>query len=270
MDDAIGAVIQKLQELGLEENTIIIYSGDHGPCEDKGTIYQGGTRIPCVMQWKAQMPGGRRVTALCQNIDWLPTFVEAADAEISEDMTVDGRSLMPVLKGETYEVPGREDLFFEHGYARGVRTARWKYMAYRLPEHIMEQMRAGKFTRAPDHSGSSSDVAKCLSVERHPAFFEPDQLYDLVNDPGEQCNLAYDPAYEDKLKEMRERLRSYLDTFANPYPLDEVSDFFFSETFQKLTEPYNDKTCLNELLWWTRKWHHRPEEVDILREKTGS
>lgn len=261
MDDAIGMVVKRLRELGVEENTIIIYSSDHGPCEDKGTVYQGGVRIPCVLQWKEKVPANRHVTAMAQNIDWLPTLAEAAGADLPDDMVTDGKSLMPVLTGERADLPGREDMYFEHGYSRGLRTKRWKYISWRLPDEIIDQMKSGQQDRACNHSGSFRDIATCLTVERHPDFFQPDQLYDLVADPEEEHNLADDPAYADVLEAMQDRLRTYLESFDNPFPLDDVPDYMTSEEFHELARPYSSRDGMDELLWWTRKWHHRPEDV---------
>lgn len=263
MDDAIAAVREAVRRLGLEEDTVFIYSSDHGACEDKYTLYQGGTRIPGVMCWPAGIPGGRTVGALCQHIDWLPTLAEAAGATIPDDMRVDGTSFLPVVSGSAHETPGRDDLYFEYGHARAVRTQRWKYLAVRLPEASIESMRAGEVERALNHRGSL-DIATCLSVERHPDYFATDQLYDLVNDPGERHNLANDPAYAPVVDEMRTRLARYLDTFEHPYPLDRPPDpFFATPEFADLCRPYENKDRMNEVLWWRKKWHHRPGEVEL-------
>jgi arylsulfatase A-like enzyme len=261
MDDAIGTVLDRLAAHGLLENTIVVYTSDHGACEDKSTVYQGGVRIPCVLQWPGVAAPGRRVTALAQNIDWVPTFAEIAGAEIPEGMVLDGASLLPVLEGRTHRVPGRDSLYFEFGHARAVRTDRWKYLAYRLPEERLAAMREGRVERACDHNGTTGDVAKCLSLARHPDFFAPDQLYDLANDPDERHNLAGDPAYAEILAEMRRRLQGYLETFEHPYPLEREQPFLQTEAFRRLSEPYRRWEGMEDLLWWTRRWHHRPEDV---------
>ncbi|MCF7853153.1 MAG: sulfatase-like hydrolase/transferase [Candidatus Pacebacteria bacterium] len=272
MDDAIGALLERLRKLHVLENTIVIYSSDHGACEDKATVYQGGTRIPCVLQWRQSVPPARHVTALTQNIDWVPTLAAAAGTPIPDGMALDGRNILPLLTGETCEVPDRDDLYFEHGYARAVRTARWKYMAYRLPQGLIDTMHAGDCERACNPNGSFNDVAKCLSVERHPDFFDPDQLYDLAADPGERYNLADDPAYAEVLEEMRQRLRRYLDTFDQPFPIDQRQAFIYTQEFARLTEPYRSLDALHDLRWWRRRWHHRPHEVkyNFPRDPRGS
>ncbi len=267
MDDAIAAVMQKVRDAGQWDNTIFIYTSDHGACEDKSTIYQGGVHIPCVMQWPGVITFGRTISALCQNIDWLPTFAEIAGADVPDDIVVDGASLVPLLRGETHEVDGREDLYFEFGHTRGVRTPRWKYIAFRLPPDSLDKMKHGEYDRACDHNGHTFDVAKCLCVERHPDFFAADQLYDLTADPDETRNLAGDPVYADVLQEMQDRLRRYLHTFEHPFDLNRRQPFLTTDAFAELTLPYAGRDGLNDLRWWTRKWHHRPEDVLTTAER---
>ncbi len=86
-------------------------------------------------------------------------------------------------------------------------------------------------------------------------------MYDLSRDPGERHNLADDPAYAPELQQMRRRLRRYLDGFANPYPLEERQEYLFSEHFAELTKPYHALDELEELIWWRKRWHHRPQDV---------
>ena len=154
-------------------------------------------------------------------------------------MKVDGKSLAPLLKGESNSAV-REDLYFEFGYARAVRTTRWKYIAYRLPPSILEPVKNGKVEMLYTQYGQAikPDVVKPTlltpTLQKFPHYFEPDQLYDLENDPNELKNLAGEPGCSKILTEMRERLRSYLKTFPCPFPLDNSDPFFSSERFGKL------------------------------------
>jgi len=263
LDDAVGAVMHALRRHGLEDDTIVIYCSDHGACEDKATVYQGGTHIPCVLQWPGRIAGGRRVTALAQHVDWLPTFAALAGASIEAG---DGVDLSPLLLGErigraTADSEGCDALYFEHAYSRAVRTDRWKYIAYRLPEQVLTKLREGRCERAPSHSGSDAGSALCLSLERHPHYFEPDQLYDLAADPGERHNLAFDPAYSQIVADMRQRLARYLATFDHPFPLDRVDTFHTEPGYDRLIERQYSRNTLDKQIWWRRRWHHRPEEV---------
>ena len=164
MDDAVGAVLDKLRSLGLEGNTLVIFSGDHGPSlGGKFTTYQRGTRIPFTAQWLDRIPAGRVVDELTQNIDFLPTLLDAAGADAPEGMVLDGQSLLPLLSGSQDHLPGRDDLYFEFGYTRACRTRKWKYIA----------------------------SPKIAPWEKNKKNFKPrpPELYDLSNDPSEKKNI---------------------------------------------------------------------------------
>ena len=241
MDDAVGAVLARLRGLGIEGNTIVIFSGDHGPSlGGKFTTYQRGMRIPFIAQWPGRIPAGRVVRDLTQNIDFLPTLLDAAGAEAPEGMVLDGRSLLPLLTGAQDALPDRDDLYFEFGYTRSVRTRRWKYIAWRLPRPMLDDLQSGETKALCTHYGlelPAETVRPSLitaSLLNYPHYFDADQLYDLENDPCERTNLAGEEAYASVLSDMKERLGKYVDTFDRPFPLSEVDGFYSSERFEEL------------------------------------
>jgi len=257
MDDAVGAVLQRLRELGIEERTLVIFSVDHGPSlGGKFTTYQRGTRIPFCAQWKGTLPAGRVVSALTQNVDFLPTLLDIAGADAPAEMTLDGRSLLPLMTGEQDDLPGRNDLYFEFGYTRAVRTERWKYIAWRLPRSLIERMQAGDMDTLCTHFGRPLPPDRVqpnlltASLLNYPHYFDPDQLYDLQNDPYERKNLAADNRYAPVLKDMKARLRKYLDTFASPFPLDHLDDFYASQRFEALKDKVRRKVEREKDLWY--------------------
>lgn len=256
MDDAVGAVLDKLRALGLERNTLVIFSGDHGPSlGGKFTTYQRGTRIPSIAQWPARIPAGRVVDELTQNIDFLPTLLEAAGAGAPESLTLDGRSLLPLLTGAQDDLPGRDDLYFEFGYTRAVRTRRWKYIAWRLPRQVINDLQSGEREALCTHYGRplpSDRVEPSLitaSLVAYPHYFDPDQLYDLESDPYERRNLAGDEQFAPVLAEMRARLCKYLDTFDRPFPLDDLHGFYASERFQELRAKVAERVARERDPW---------------------
>ena len=258
MDDAVGAVLEKLRALGLEENTLVIFSGDHGPSiGGKFSLYQRGTCIPFFARWPGRIPAGRVASALAQNIDFIPTLLDVAGAEAPEGMVLDGTSMLPVLSGKSEETEGREDLYFEFGYTRAVRTSRWKYIAWRMPRGMMEKFESGELDELRTHYDNTkrplSDLLHASLVTAtllaYPHYFEPDQLYDLENDPYEQHNLVADEKYADVLKDMRARLRKYLDSFSRPFDLDNKCEFFFSDRFKELKGKV-DKQLVDERGPW--------------------
>jgi arylsulfatase A-like enzyme len=127
---------------------------------------------------------------------------------------VDGISRWSQLCGEASD--DREEMYFEWGYTRAVRTRNWKYIAWRHTPEELDDMQSGEVGMAYNMFGkASADFA----MHMYPHYWDADQLYDLDNDPGEQHNLAGDPACADVLRDMQARLQRYLDTFDCPFGL---------------------------------------------------
>ena len=207
LDDGIGAVMDRLEELGLAEDTLVILFSDH-QTHAKGTLYEGGVRTPCIMRWPRRAPAGRVSRALVQNIDLLPTILDASGVATPANMHVDGKSMLPVLAG--LESAVHEQLFFEIGWTRAVCTDRWKYLALRYSDS------ARKLAEARDkrlyHNLALEPHQHNVLLE-HPNFWDPDQLYDLSIDSTETTNLARTQA--ETLADMKARLTAWLETFGN-------------------------------------------------------
>ncbi|MBK9383738.1 MAG: sulfatase [Planctomycetes bacterium] len=142
LDEAVGRVLDALEELGLAENTIVVYSSDQGfylgehGWYDKRWMYEPSLRTPLLVRWPGVTQPGSQCSELVQNLDLAPTFLEAAGAEIPAWMQ--GRSLVPLLRGETprdwrssiyyhyYEHPGTHDVARHYG----VRTATRKLIHF--------------------------------------------------------------------------------------------------------------------------------------------
>lgn len=230
LDDMIGAILDKLKETGADRNTVILYFNDHGQLA-KGTIYEGGVHSEAFIHRPGGFPVGPRTDALVSNLDFTPTLLDIAGADPG-DAEFDGVSVLPVLEGGKNEV--HDALFFELGFVRGVLKDGWKYIALRYPDSIANmplaqrekvlarfnknQERRGRPVYTKDPMAPFSHVqtipgggdAEHMSIDKYPAFHEPDQLYHLAEDPKEQKNLADDPAHAAKLAEMKELLKQHL------------------------------------------------------------
>ena len=231
LDDSIGAVMNKLDELGLADNTLVIYFDDHGVEQAKGSNYEGGVRTPCFIRWPGVAKPGRS-DALVQNVDFAPTILAACGVEPPKDMTLDGQDLTGLLTGRTKTL--RDSVYCEIGYTRAVCTDRWKYIAFRIPPSkqmtkaqriaAVEKYAANKAQREDEEfhadpdaplshmgfpQGQATEQANALKKHAK-TYFDADQLYDLENDPNEQRNLASDPAHKAKLVEMQALLKKHL------------------------------------------------------------
>ena len=145
-DKVIGRVNAKLEQLGIAEDTLVIYVGDNGSpvevcsiihshtevCGGKGLTVDRGTHVPLICSWPGTIPPGAVTTDLIDASDFLPTILEAAEITPPDDYFIDGRSFLPQLKGETGNP--RDWIFFHfepmsgrvHRYARFIRDHRWK------------------------------------------------------------------------------------------------------------------------------------------------
>ena len=230
LDDALGALLDTLEATGEIDNTVIFFFNDHGQLA-KGTVYQGGVHNPSIVWRKGGFPVGATSEALVSNVDFAPTILDLAQVDYSQHK-FDGQSFLPYLEGEA--PPKERILYFELGYARGIRIGDWKYMAIRYPEQIenmnLEQRSAvlkewndARYRRqlnivTNDPSKPFSHLtaipgggdAEKNSTGSYPAYFDRDQLYYLKEDPNEQKNLAYNKTYAHKLAEMKNQLKKQL------------------------------------------------------------
>jgi arylsulfatase A-like enzyme len=239
LDDAVGALLDQLEKSGQLDNTVFFFFSDHGQ-KSKGTVYQGGVHDPSIVWRKGGFPVGAESDALVHIVDFAPTILEVAGVDYA-GVEFDGESFLPYLNGQPQEA-GRV-LYFELGYARGIRKGNWKYMAIRYPE-AMENMSPAERSRVLEEWNAerrrkhlrivTEDPTKPFShltpipgggdAERgstgsYPGYFDRDQLYDLSKDPGERKNLAADPEYRQKPEEMQREMKQLLDTLPGEFTL---------------------------------------------------
>jgi len=229
-DDGVGAVLQKLKDEGVYDNTLIFFFSDQQSW-GKGSCFDGGVCTPYIMSWPATLPRGVESDHLVSNIDFAPTIFDACGVVPPPGMHLDGRSLLPLARGEA--PAWRDALFFELGDMRAVRTRDYKYIAVRpldeagwaaLPEADRESQNYRKhyfrlnkeWNASPDEHLRASKIALWRACHARFAS-DPDQLYDLRVDPGEFVNLYDNLEYRHTVQEMRRRLGEWLQTMPGPY-----------------------------------------------------
>ena len=239
LDDALGALIQKLKEKGILDNTIIIFFNDHGQ-HAKGTLYQGGLHNPSIIWKSSGFDCGNISKTKVSNVDFAPTILEFAGAENINDK-FDGNSFKAVLDGEN--IQPHETLFCELGYARAVIKGDYKYYAVRYPDYaknwsaeqresVLAKYNWGRehrnmvvVNRDPKKPFSHLEVvpgggaAENQSFGKLPGYFDADQLYNLKDDPGEMKNLADNPEYKKIISEMKSELQKYLNDLPGKFEL---------------------------------------------------
>lgn len=221
IDDAVGAVLGRLDALGLADNTIVIFTGDHLG-RGKYMCYEG-SRVPLIARWPGRIPTGGTSAALAANIDLAATLAELAGDPLPDDYDTDGVSFADVLLRPDHAA-GREHVFLEVSNIRGVVTDRWKYIACRASEQVLAAMAAdaeaarregrkrlvGWDGRVNPHAHALSEGIRYFADGAFPHYLDADQLYDLAADPWERHNVIDDPANADVLADMKRRLAEEL------------------------------------------------------------
>lgn len=253
LDDQVGILMNRLEEMGLAENTLVILTADHNIEPGKSTIYDRGVNVPFLLKWPEKAKAGSRCSEMVSFVDFLPTFARLAGVETEGGVRHDGIDFSPVLEGKP--LGGREFLYFEEGYTRGVRDDRFKYIAMRFPQEITAKLQSGE-QKAITHMGRELHGFGYIAQEYHPGYFDADQLYDLEQGPYEQKNLAHDPAYADQLQRCREALQAHLAGFRHPFPLADTAYTNLPEYRQAIQNVKERGTAF--IPWWNRKLDYPP------------
>jgi arylsulfatase A-like enzyme len=172
IDDNLGILLAKLKAWDLERKTLVIFMTDNGhplgslynACmrSTKATPYQGGTRVPCFWRWPGVLQPGVDVSQLVAHVDIFPTLVELAGAMVPENVHLDGRSLVPLLKDANTAWPDR--YLFVH-------VGRW-----------------------PMGKAAESKYAQCAVRNSRFRLLNNKELYDIQADPGESKNVVKEHA----------------------------------------------------------------------------
>jgi arylsulfatase len=186
IDDNLGKLFAKLEEMKIADNTIVIFMTDNGPQQTryvagmrglKSSVYRGGVRVPFYLRYPAKYKGNKDIETTSAHIDILPTLAEICNAQLPTDRIIDGKSLAPLLKGYQVDWAGRS-LFF--------------YWTRRYPELYNNiSVQKGNFKLV----GQTSYNAKTADFE----------LFDIKLDPFEQKNLVSEKT------DVAEQLKTELD-----------------------------------------------------------
>jgi len=172
VDEEFGRIIKKLDELGLRENTIILYTSDHGEMLGehgiwyKNSFYEGSVRVPFIWSFPKRLPKGRVIDTPAMNMDIFPTLSELCELPMADGL--EGSSLVPVMTGQDN---GKNHIALSENYRGGIagrmiRTKRWKYFFYSNGEEY---------------------------------------LYDLIADPSEEHNLVAAPEHRRLVRQLRQQ-----------------------------------------------------------------
>lgn len=200
MDKEIGRVLDYLEESGLAENTIVIYSsdqgfylGDHG-WYDKRWMYEESLRMPLLIRWPGVTEAGERIDQMVQNLDFAQTILDMAESPIPGDMQ--GRSLVPLLKNPEEVKSWREYIYYHY---------------YAYPDwHMVRQ-----------HYGIRTDRYKLI----HYYTIDEWEFFDLKDDPNEMSSLYEDPDYRELVSAMKEQLQEARIHYGDTVMLEPTSKY---------------------------------------------
>ncbi len=208
IDWSVGEILATLKKHNLDENTLVIFTSDNGPWlsygkhggsatplrEGKGTVFEGGVRVPCVMRWPGKIPAGIEQDKAAITIDILPTIAGLIDAE-PPTHTIDGKDIWSLMSNHPDAQPSHEAFYFyfRNNELQGMRSGKWKlYFPHRY--------------RA--FEGEGRDDGFPVNYKMKEIGLE---LYDLEADISEKNNVADQyPAVVDSLRQMASAFRTKL------------------------------------------------------------
>ncbi len=178
MDAKVGEILAKLDELGIADNTLVLFTSDNGAAYEgdigklkggKTDLHEGGIRVPMIVRWPKHIPSGKVSDAFANTTDLLPTFCEAAGVTLPKDLPLDGLSLLPLMTGgPAPTMEQRGTVFWQLDL--------YKHLQRHYPKpkpYATEIVRRGKW--------------KLLALHG-----EPVELFDLIADPHEQTSRLYE------------------------------------------------------------------------------
>ena len=196
VDDSVGDVLDYLDQEGLTENTIVVYTSDQGfylgehGWFDKRFMYEESLRTPLLMRYPKEISAGSKVNALIQNLDFAPTFLDYAGVPIPED--IQGESFRNIVNQKTEN--GRDAIYYTY---------------YEYPSvHMVKR-----------HYGVRTERYKLMHF-----YYDIDEweLYDLEKDPTEMINLYGQKEYEEVQKKMHLRLSELREKYGDSDELDQM------------------------------------------------
>ena len=217
LDARVGILLKILEQRGLAENTLLIFTSDQGMpfAGAKGTLYDPGLQVPLIARWPAKIKPGRVSSDLISLVDLAPTWLDAAGIPVPK--TMDGASFLGLLTEGAY-IP-REEIYAERNYhthldlIRCVRSGRYKLIHNFLPQipyRPLSDIARSPSWRSIEHLHHEGKLRPELT-QRYFAKPRPEaEFYDLEKDPGESKNLAGDPAYARALRSLQEKLSRWM------------------------------------------------------------
>ena len=207
LDWSVGRILARLKELGLDDNTLVMFASDNGPWFGgstaglramKGSTFDGGIRVPFLARWPGRIPAGRVCREVCASIDVFPTLCALAGAAVPSDRVIDGKDLVPLMTSEAPRSP-HEAIFAMSGPDLNiVRSGKWK-LHVRRPAPGFERLDDAAAAKWVDPRGPDGITLIAPAEQARPNHYpglhtgdppKPMMLFDMETDAGEQRDVA--------------------------------------------------------------------------------
>lgn len=235
VDANIGRLLAKLKELGIEDNTIVVFMSDNGPRTKrtkndlypdrysmnlrgtKTSVYENGIRAPFFIKWPAKIPQGVKFTNLAAHIDVMPTLLEACSVPVPKDLKLDGLSLMPLLTSKVNNLPEREIFIQGHAGSEPFKYFHFTVRGQRYKLISPTDDPYGDISRPTD-----ADVKKMIANL---------ELYDIEKDSSEINNIA--KQHPEIVKNMLSKYENWFDQAIKDRGSDWPQRIYLGTSFQK-------------------------------------
>jgi arylsulfatase A len=223
LDWSTGEILKTLKELNLDEKTLVIFVSDNGPHLGggasagplrgaKGSSFEGGVRVPCIMRWPGKIPAGHVTDEPATIMDLLPTLVARAGGTSPADRVIDGRDIWPLMAGDKDARSPHDDVFYLRGRSvNGVRPGDWKFLTVSAKDMTdateVELSEAEKKLPRSQHKALIKEQQRAARKDKG----DVEMLFNLRDDIGETKNLiTQHPDIADRLKDQTRKFETAL------------------------------------------------------------
>ena len=232
LDEGVGMVLDKLDETGARDNTLVIYISDHGADfpRGKGSIYENGTRIPMIVNYPKNFPKGKVENGMVSTVDILPTMLRAARIPVPDNLAgfalqdIDAGNVPPRKYIHTFTTGSSPNLLYMQF---GIRDERYK-LVYN-PDRALNRLGKSRYrnSKLPEDQHVQSFL--------HPPEYE---LFDLQEDPHEWNNLADSTAHQPIRQRLLKAMHDFQREIKDPFASKENIAAFIGEQKEYLNKPY--------------------------------
>ncbi|MDP3000502.1 MAG: sulfatase-like hydrolase/transferase [Bryobacterales bacterium] len=232
LDWSVGSILKRLQDLGLDDDTLVVFTSDNGPWYGGSTAglrgmkarsWDGGIRVPMIARWPGKIAAGRVNKEVCGIIDLFPTVCDASGAPVPSDRVIDGKNILPLMRSADARSPHEALFAMSGGNLAVVRSGKWK-LHCRAPQ---AEPRADRdVSKWVDPRGPDGVTLLAPYEQARPDQYpgvqsgdppKPFMLFDLESDPSEQHDVAaQNPQVVARMKALFEKLDAQVPRLAPP------------------------------------------------------